>query len=80
VRSLVLKELPPSGGDTAGHSDILVSTIRLDFHGIVFPVVRPDSLIDTIESECLCSCVLSPSLNDNIVGSNTFDNSLHWHP
>jgi hypothetical protein len=44
------------------------------------PVVVLDSLRDFVEVPLLSSSVLSPSLQPDIVGTMTFNHSLHWKP
>jgi hypothetical protein len=42
------------------------------------PVVVLDGLGDLIEIPLLCFHIVSPSLQGNIVGTDTLNNSLHW--
>jgi hypothetical protein len=75
---LEFEHLPPSWGNSTGESDVGWSSIRLDFHGIVLPLLRSNCLAALVEVELLSNSVLGPSSELDIVSSNTFSNSLHW--
>jgi len=55
-----------------------VSSIGLDFHGIVLPVVGSDHLVLVVEEPLLNSLSLSVSLQIDLACSNSFSNSVHW--
>jgi hypothetical protein len=44
-----------------------------------FPVVVLEGLGDLIEVPLLSVCILSPSLEPNVVSTMAFNDSLHWH-
>jgi len=68
-----LEELEPSWvhGSASKVSSFLWENVRS-------PVHASDSLWNWIESELLCLSTLSPFLEDNVVSTDTFSNSLHW--
>jgi hypothetical protein len=72
------EHLPPSRVDTRCKSNIAGSSIALDFHSIVLPLVGSDSLALFIEEELLCLSSFDVSSDNGVVGTDTFNNSLHW--
>jgi len=78
VWSLVSEHLPPSGVDCRSCSDVRASSVTLDLHSIVLPVVVLDRFRYLIEIPLLSFSILSPSLKPDVVGTVALSNSLHW--
>ena len=55
-----------------------MSSIGLDLHSVVLPVVRSDCLADWVEVVLLGLIVKLVSVESNMSSSVTLDNSLHW--
>jgi hypothetical protein len=77
-RVVISEQLPPSWVDAWSESDVGWSSIGLDLHCVILPLLRSDSLSLFIEEELLGRSVLYPSLNDCIVSTNTFHDSSEW--
>jgi hypothetical protein len=71
------EHLPPSRVDACS-SEIVRSSITLNFQSIVLPVVVSDSLGDLIEPPLLLSGVVSPSLEGHLGVSVHLSNSVEW--
>jgi hypothetical protein len=78
VTILIFEELPPSWVNAWCEMKVGWSAVGLDFHGIVLPLLRSDSLINIIEEVLLCCDILSPSFEPDVVSTVALSNSLHW--
>jgi len=80
VSSFSSEQLPPSGVLCSSCSNVWVSTVSVNFHDVVLPVIVEDELGSLIESPLgMYSMSWSPSSQVDPVVSMHSDNSLHWH-
>jgi len=80
VSSFSSEQLPPSGVSWCSCSYVWMSTVSVDFHDVVLPVIVENELGSLIESPLSMSSVSwSPSSQVDPVVSVHSDNSLHWH-
>jgi len=80
VSSFGSEQLPPSWVDWSSCSNVWMSSVSVDFHDIVLPVLVEDGLGSFIESPLsMYSMSWSPSSQvDPMVSVHGYD-SLHWH-